>query len=221
MQMRRLIVFAALSIPTCLLPAQGTSSPGSPAPSGTASQGAIARAAATVLETEAEGARWAEAAVPASLPASFSDANLRGDAGRHCVHVSNGARIRSGEFVLAGQLGASILEGRGPRAPIQLRRDVGRVPPPAEPAAVADSVRGGRKLNWRALHASVGPLRVDLRQLQVIGSHTEHVVPPAGAEESNAGGEFFPLTLRFPGPGEWMVVTTAGSNWGCFLFSVP
>lgn len=53
--------------------------------------------------------------------------------------------------------------------------------------------------------------------------------PPGDAEpfslpDFNAianGLRFFATTPKFPTPGKWMMIATAGANWGCFVLDRP
>jgi hypothetical protein len=38
---------------------------------------------------------------------------------------------------------------------------------------------------------------------------------------TNPRRPFFPSWPRFPTPGRWMVIATAGANWGCFVLNRP
>jgi hypothetical protein len=44
---------------------------------------------------------------------------------------------------------------------------------------------------------------------------------PSGPNESEATSiKFYPTGIRLPTVGRWMMVATAGNNWGCFLLTV-
>lgn len=44
---------------------------------------------------------------------------------------------------------------------------------------------------------------------------------PTFALGSLNAGRFFPSWPRFPTPGKWMLLVTAGANWGCFVLDRP
>jgi len=41
------------------------------------------------------------------------------------------------------------------------------------------------------------------------------------ARAMNSGRGFFATFPRFPTPGKWMMIATAGANWGCFVLDRP
>jgi len=44
---------------------------------------------------------------------------------------------------------------------------------------------------------------------------------PSGPNESEATSlKFYPTGIRLPSLGRWMLVATAGNNWGCFIHTL-
>ncbi|MDX2260088.1 MAG: hypothetical protein SFU84_00145 [Gemmatimonadales bacterium] len=44
---------------------------------------------------------------------------------------------------------------------------------------------------------------------------------PSGPKESEATSlKFYPTGIRLPSLGRWMLVATAGNNWGCFIHTI-
>jgi hypothetical protein len=103
---------------------------------------------------------------------------------------SAGHGIRSGEFV-AGPFGA-------------FGRDWARDP------------RDG-KLWWVPLHREPMPgltVRAVLLDDPAI-DRTFTLTPAAGAD-----GPFYPSGVVLPVPGRWMLLATAGPDWGCFVITI-
>ena len=151
----------------------------------------------TVAEAEAEGARFARSPSAAAVQ-SFGARPFRGTSERRCVaySASEGSlpagSLRSGEFLLRTTF-------TGPWA---LRAG------------------HGQKMLWLPLHASAG----DRRPLLIRAAQREQPSDSLGqtvAGLAHSRTEFgYPSTVQFPTPGEWMVVATAGADWGCFLLTV-
>jgi hypothetical protein len=46
-------------------------------------------------------------------------------------------------------------------------------------------------------------------------------LPDFNARTINSGQGFFATFPKFPTPGKWMMIATAGANWGCFVLNRP
>lgn len=174
-------------------------------------------ASATVAAVESEGAThprpdrvmsYPGYAVPPDIEAELRERlgpppERVGGPERRCVlvpEVDSGQPkvVRSGEFVIGGDLG-EVQSGkttklwRRPLADASMEMDL--------------QVRG-----WRIDDAGetarfeIGPPTASL---------DSETLEPYADEAGFPGGVFF------PSPGTWIVVGSTGRSWGCFLFSVP
>jgi hypothetical protein len=152
----------------------------------------------TVADAEAEGAVYPHGPAREHAPISFSG---HGPAQRTCtigpttLSASSPWEIRSGDFVIGGQIGG----GRPP------------------------SVRVSSKIWWSPYHnpAEVGTtLLVRGARLGVRGDTIRFEQPryawPAGGLKTDS---FFPSSIIIPHAGKWLLIATAGYDWGCFILS--
>ena len=168
----------------------------------TTSASAAQRIATTVDAAEAEGAKFARSVAPTVVANVFAGA-FEGTAERKCVAAQAVDSIphflRSGEFIVQGMFRGEW----GPRA------------------------NGDAKFLWTPLHnpyrypsasgllirgARIGHASDKLRQ-----SVARAVYPGTRLKYSEAA---FATLVRFPTAGQWLVVVTAGKDWGCFLLTV-
>lgn len=176
-----------------------------PQPAGTSSR--LATLPATTAAAEAEGRGHPRSRPPHEPDGAFQRA--AGTAARACVEVepllapdddstlpasdqrgSAGHGIRSGEFV-AGPFGG-------------YKQNWARDP------------RDG-KLWWVPLHREAMPgltVRAILLDDPAI-RRTFTLTPAAGAD-----GPFYPSGVVLPEPGRWMLLATAGPDWGCFVMTI-
>lgn len=162
---------------------------------------------ATTAAAEAEGRDYPQSHPPQEPDGAFQRA--AGTAARDCVEVepllasdadstlpasdqrgSAGHGIRSGEFV-AGPFGG-------------YKQNWARDP------------RDG-KLWWVPLHRDAMPgltVRAVLLDDPAIG-RAFTLTPAAGAD-----GPFYPSGVVLPAPGRWLLLATAGPNWGCFVMTL-
>jgi hypothetical protein len=155
---------------------------------------------ATVREAEAEGAGRPRESADVPSQSDFV-ARFAGTADRRCVSDTaygaypNGS-LRSGDFILRGGWGGPLGFQAGKR------RKVGWVPlhgsPSHKPPLVIRAARIGNPAD--SVRFSIEGLVHDGRQPE-----------PLYAYVSDA-----PL----PTAGQWLVVATAGSDWGCFVLDV-
>jgi hypothetical protein len=154
---------------------------------------------ATVSQAEAEGAAFAHAAPPAVVQSMFASRRFGGTSERRCVQMIAddalpGLSLRSGDFIIRGHW--SLRAG-------------GR----------------GNKILWLPFHGSPAmhgtPLLVravriadrsdSLRQTILGFTH-------GGGHDGPAYG--WPSIVRFPAPGQWLVIATTAADWGCFILDV-
>ena len=154
---------------------------------------------ATVAAAEVEGASYTRGTTPPTVSWAFRDPS-GGTAERKCVAVvpdysTPGGSLRSGEFIMRSGLVS------------QLRPLAGRQ----------------YKVLWLPLHSAR-----DIRQTMLLrGTRIGHPADSirirvagataAGRPRSESG---FPSIISFPAAGQWIVVATAGTDWGCFLISI-
>jgi hypothetical protein len=157
----------------------------------------------TIALAESEGARHRRVEIPAVLPTVFAHP-WSGTEKRKCVAappdtgVSNGS-VRSGDFIVRGYFSGQ-----------------------AGPRALHD-----RKFLWTPLHnpyvyepstgllirgARIGHAADTLRK-----SVARAAYPSLRLQRTEAA---FPSLLRFPVAGEWLIVASTATDWGCFLFTV-
>jgi hypothetical protein len=174
-----------------------------------------------VAKAEAEGAAFPRLPQPRHVPRSFS---TRADplsgtslavlgrgastghenegAVRQCVVGHDIGPVRSGEFVIGGNLGG------------------------------AEAMTSGRigKVWWVPLHqgAEMPPLVVRGRSLTTPSDtmrFTTSTVAESGRDRGPLPADvprefFFPSGITIPQAGRWLLLATSGANWGCFLLTV-
>ena len=64
-------------------------------------------------------------------------------------------------------------------------------------------------------------LRIRLERLDPPGSAPPFTLNGFNANTMNSSEQFFASWPVFPTPGKWMMIMTAGSNWGCFVLDRP
>lgn len=181
--------------------------------------------AAIVTAAEAEGATYPRLPAPSKAPAGFSaqrdpllgtslavlsrgpvtDARMT-TTGRKCVRGTNLGPVRSGEFVIGGQLGGGepLYSGRS-------------------------ALNSGRsaKIWWAPLHHSrdMAPLVVRGRNLNaphdsVVFTLSRIAYSPPTKPTRASHEYFFPSGTTLPSLGQWLLIATSGPNWGCFRLTV-
>jgi hypothetical protein len=155
---------------------------------------------ATVEAAEAEGSSFPHGAWPAAVSSLFAQP-FSGSAERKCVtppstddSVRNGS-LRSGDLIVRARL-----TGRwGLRA------------------------NRAHKILWMPLHNPVEhPETLVIRAARVghPADSLRQVLPHGGAWSGSKTNSGFPSGMTFPTAGEWLVVATAGNDWGCFLLTI-
>ena len=152
----------------------------------------------TVHAAEAEGASYSRATAPAYTPAAFTSA-FTGTPARKCTALpssneTNGP-LRSGEMVVRARL----------TGPWGLKAD------------------RAHKIYWQPLHNPfefrdtllIRAVRIDDPADSLRLSVPGWAYSPGAKRESG-----FPSEVRFPTAGSWLVLATAGTDWGCFVLDV-
>jgi hypothetical protein len=163
---------------------------------------------ATVREAEAQGADFAHDAPQVVQQPYFSDFPFGGTAERRCVAAAgyvaytssmpNGS-LRSGDFIVRGEFSKASWGGF---------------------QAVKE-----HKVLWLPLHGSSlhkAPLVVRAAR---IGNAADSVRLRIQGLTHGTSGESEPLygypsEVSFPSAGQWVIVATAGNDWGCFVLDV-
>ena len=145
---------------------------------------------------EAEGALFARDSGVA--PARWVAHPSRGTAERRCTAPSTGSdsapvgALRSGEFS------------------VRTRYTVSN----------GFHVNERNKALWLPLHPRTTPATPLLIRAVRLG-HTADSLRQTVARLAHSPTELgYPSSVSFPSPGEWLVVATAGADWGCFVFTV-
>ncbi len=163
----------------------------------------------TVAEAEREGEGYPRGAIREHAAANFARFARHIPGPRKCVNgPTSEARqdllanpsldleiheLRSGDFVIGGQIG-------GAQAP-----------------------KAGRtsKIWWIPYHdpfESSTKLLVRGARLGATGDTIRYVQPdyawPKGSPKTES---FFPSGVKLPTPGRWLLIATAGDDWGCFI----
>jgi hypothetical protein len=163
--------------------------------------GAAQSIPATVKAAEAEGAAFPRRAVPAAVASAFAQP-FGGTAERRCVAVPPTPKdrlshpLRSGDFIVNSAFG-------GPEGP---------------------HARQGLKIAWVPLHSPVAARSPLVVRAARIGHSADSLRIRVRRWVSNGHGSTIEggiiSVVRFPTPGTWMAVATAGVDWGCFLVTV-
>jgi hypothetical protein len=167
--------------------------------------GAAQRIPTSVPAAEAEGAAYPRSAVPHTVARDFRSP-ISGTSDRRCVVPPPdsllGDTLRSGEFIVRGGIGRST----GP---------------------MGYSLSRARKLLWEPLHNPyVYPTRKGLLVRAVRVGHPSDTLRLAVAHAAYPGIKMkyteagYPSGFNFPSAGEWLMVATSGTDWGCFLLTI-
>ena len=154
--------------------------------------------AEVVANAQTDGAKYPRSQSPREPSPNFAKVQ-DGSVERRCVEGSEVGPIRSGEFVIGGQLGGSRAMPAGERgkiwwAPLSHSTDV----PPLE-------VRG------RSLVQFGDTLRFTTKTVAFPVDQKEPRIPASEREW------FFPSGIILPTSGRWLLVASSGENWGCFI----
>lgn len=152
----------------------------------------------TITEAEAEGMTFPRGPAREHSPTAFAG-RLPGTADRKCVDplrvdlafMPN--QIRSGDFVIGGQIGGSMPPTGG----------------------------HGSKVWWVPYHNPyefsttllVRGVRIDHPSDTIRLVRPDYAWPVGGPKTDS----FFPSGLFLPNPGRWLLVATAGDDWGCSI----
>lgn len=159
----------------------------------------------SVAAAEAEGAVFPRGGTPAHVSPEFARP-LSGTAERRCVapttaelgDPSSDLPLRSGEFLVRGGWA-------GEHGGLMATRP--------------------NKFSWLSLHNPLDSPNALLIRAARAGHPDDEVIreataywgyPGAGREHEGA----FMSGITFPKAGTWLVIVTAGNDWGCFLFRV-
>ncbi|MGE3343823.1 MAG: hypothetical protein AB7L71_10340 [Vicinamibacterales bacterium] len=140
--------------------------------------------------------------MPMRMPAIFASAAAAGTSERRCVKAAGQGPVRSGEFVISGELSGFLYP---------------------------DPRRRGVKIPWSPLHHSSNmELLVRARRVGAAGEY--RYIGVTVAHGSREPGQpvpleereyFFPSAIEFLHSGTWVVVATQASDWGCFVLTLP
>ena len=162
---------------------------------------------ATVREAEAQGADFAHDAPQVAQQSYFSDSPFGGTADRRCVVAAsyvaytsapNGS-LRSGDFIVRG--------------------------------GFLDASWGGfqavkeHKVLWLPLHGSASHKPPLVVRAARVGNAADSVrLRIEGLTHGTSRGSEplygYPSLVSFPSAGQWVIVATAGNDWGCFVLDV-
>jgi hypothetical protein len=147
----------------------------------------------SIVEAEYQGARYPAAGVP-NNPRRSWDSLAGGTRERRCVDVDNVSVAQSGDFI-AG--------------PFALYNPVWRT--------------GYGKLIWQSFQVSQpwrsNPL-LTVRAARIDPSGETRVFDGLSISTNGTGTLFYPTGVHLPTSGRWLMVATAGNNWGCFVITV-
>jgi BlaR1 peptidase M56 len=162
---------------------------------------------ATIREAEAQGADFPHDAPQVVRQSFFSDFPFGGTAERRCVVAAsyvaytsapNGS-LRSGDFIVRGEI---------------LRASWGGF-----------QAGKGYKVLWLPLHGSSSHKPAIVVRAARIGNAADSVrLPIGGLTNGTSGGPEplygYPSEVSLPTAGQWLIVATAGNDWGCFVLDV-
>lgn len=160
----------------------------------------------TIREAEAQGADFAHDAPQVVQQSYFTDSRFGGTAERRCVVAAsytaytsapNGS-LRSGDFIVRGGFLDASWGG-------------------------FHAVKGYKVL-WLPLHGSSSQKPPLVVRAARIGSpadsvrfHIDGLAKGTGPSVPLYG---YPSEVSFPSAGQWVIVATAGNDWGCFVLDV-
>ena len=146
----------------------------------------------TMAEAEIMGSRHPRPSVSDSASALFLATSRGGTSARRCVDA--GTEVRSGEFVVRG---------------LQLYNVIWH--------------QGASKLVWVPQYASwTSPVPLTVRATRLDGDNDQVVFQQPYLSHLGASTMdlMYPSGFRLPSVGRWMLVATAGPNWGCFVLTL-
>jgi hypothetical protein len=161
---------------------------------------------ATIREAEAQGADFAHDTPQVAQQSYFRDFPFGGTAERRCVVAAayvaytsapNGS-LRSGDFIVRGGLLNASWGG------FRAAREYKVVWLPLHGSSLQKP-----PLVVRAARIGNGADSVRFR-IEGLAKGTGPSVPLYG----------YPSTVSFPNAGQWVIVATAGNDWGCFVLAV-
>jgi len=148
---------------------------------------------------EAEATTYPSSTPPDPLPAIFAEEDRVGTADRKCVETNDNSEARSGEFIAGSfkDYPASWREGHG-------------------------------KMWWVPLHTPgsnwypsyINSLVIRATRLDQSGENTTFSSSALAWTEGPSRATFFPTDIHLPTEGLWMLVATAGPDWGCFILDL-
>lgn len=169
---------------------------GTPVPAGAATP--TTTVPHSIAAAEAEAARHPQAPPPPAIRLAFQDAP--GTGARNCVDVERQRPISAQDGVRSGE----FLAG-----PFVIYADMWRQDP-----------EHASKLWWIPLHTGKMP-GLTVRAVLLDDPTVQRVFTAAIVGYSDRGGEaFYPSEVVLPVAGRWMLVATAGPDWGCFIVTL-
>jgi hypothetical protein len=137
---------------------------------------------------EDEGARYLDGPIPATIPQQVAGFAAGTDE-RRCVRATNFGPVRSGQFLIGGQLADTA----------------------AAPAGT------DRKVWWMPVtnQRNMPPLIVRGRNID----HLADTVYFSTERIAESEGFFWPTGINLPTGGRWLLIATSGTNWGCFILT--
>jgi len=145
----------------------------------------------SIREAEESGARFPSLIQRVPLPPQFTETSVHGSPERRCVRVGNASVVRAGDFLI------------GPFAT------------PIRPWSL-------KKLWWvpasypGELRVAAVPLDGSARPIVFMQPLVARARPPL----PDSSGAFHPSLISIHDRGEWMLLATSGTSWGCILVRV-
>lgn len=149
---------------------------------------------AAIAQAELDGGRHPHPSLSDSATALFLSIARNGTSDRKCVDAGASFDVRSGEFVVRG---------------ISLYRSLWH--------------QGNSKLGWVPAYASwSSPIPLTVRAARLDGSNDQVVFQQTNLAHLRASTSdlIYPSGFPLPSVGRWLLVATAGPNWGCFVFTL-
>jgi hypothetical protein len=143
-----------------------------------------------VAGAEGEGATYPHPRADQAQPGFFGGAGYTGTADRKCIETKDGLSVLAGDILA------------GPFRMFQTHWQQGRT-----------------KIWWAPRYVPFADLIVRASRLDDPDQHTRFRFTDV-ASAIPSGVRFFPSDAWLPSAGRWMIVATAGSNWGCFVVNV-